>query len=299
MNEQFFSQLSENEWFMVVNFLNTLDCLKLAKSCTSFRDIVYSTKYKHLLNKIQPTMNENRKWVENFMNQNDPSSFIFIQNDDEFLRLYEYISSVSFSLDESDKTFMKSFVQSVESCAMCTNKDPIFKYLMGIAIYFNWADRSSIYSSDESLKMALHWIKQFLLIVPENVIAQIDCISLQAKIDHNLHDAFVQYRTLLDKTNHPYGKASLTAIIGKCYEYGEGCDIDLKKAISCYRFASEYGIPSAKNNLALLYEYGNGVEIDLDFAASLFKAVTNRSPNPTSILNLKKISEKINPSLTQ
>lgn len=49
------------------------------------------------------------------------------------------------------------------------------------------------------------------------------------------------------------GAADAVFRLGYCYHYGTGADIDLEKAESYYKEASEKGVVEAKNNLALLY----------------------------------------------
>ena len=237
--------MSENEWLIVIDLLNPTDCFNLAQTCSSFRDLVYSTKYKYLLNQIHPSLDENRKWIENIMNQTDPS-FTTLKSD-YVPRLFQYLTLLSFTIDESEKLFLKSFVEWAERCAL-SHQNPIFQHLIGIAIFFNWGNRSSIYSSEESIKIAHHWIKQSTEKDPNNIVALIDFISLESKMDQNLEKAFHQYESFLEKANnHPFAHASLMTIIGLCYEYGEGCDVDFKKAIQYYRRGSESGLsPNAK-----------------------------------------------------
>ena len=50
--------------------------------------------------------------------------------------------------------------------------------------------------------------------------------------------------------------------LGMCYEYGFGCDVNLKKAAETYRIAASQGYADAINNLGGCYLYGHGVEKD-------------------------------------
>jgi TPR repeat protein/serine/threonine protein kinase len=52
-------------------------------------------------------------------------------------------------------------------------------------------------------------------------------------------------------------------IIGICYEYGLGTTKDEQKAFRYYQLSSNFGYPSAHNNMGYCYKYGIGVEADL------------------------------------
>eukprot|EP00644_Phytophthora_capsici_P002096 jgi/Phyca11/547877/estExt2_Genewise1Plus.C_PHYCAscaffold_270006 len=62
------------------------------------------------------------------------------------------------------------------------------------------------------------------------------------------------------------------------YEEGDGCDINYRKAVECYRSAADLNSPHAHFNLGCLLSHGKGVTRNLDAAQAHFRKVLTISP---------------------
>ena len=60
-------------------------------------------------------------------------------------------------------------------------------------------------------------------------------------------------------------------MLGHCYRYGIGTNIDKQKAVELYQKAANLGNCTAQYNLAFMYENGEGIIRDIDQAIYWFK----------------------------
>ena len=67
--------------------------------------------------------------------------------------------------------------------------------------------------------------------------------------------------------------------LGVSYYYGNGVDINYKKAVHYYQKAAALGHPFGQYNLAVALENGNGIEKDLDRAIKLYTKAAEKSVN--------------------
>ena len=66
--------------------------------------------------------------------------------------------------------------------------------------------------------------------------------------------------------------------LGYCYYYGRACEVDYKKAYSCFALAAAHGNSNAMYKLGDMYYYGNYVDKDIDasfYWYSYAKAIDN------------------------
>ena len=60
------------------------------------------------------------------------------------------------------------------------------------------------------------------------------------------------------------GNSSGQNVLGFCYEYGKGVEIDLQKALELYQKSAKAGNSTGQFNLAICYENGKGAEMVLE-----------------------------------
>lgn len=81
------------------------------------------------------------------------------------------------------------------------------------------------------------------------------------------------------------GYSASLGSLGKCYEYGEGCEIDLSKALYYYELSAEKEHDYAQFNLGYFYENGKGVKLDYAQAKYWYEKGAEQF-DPASINNL-------------
>ena len=79
------------------------------------------------------------------------------------------------------------------------------------------------------------------------------------------------------------GNASAQHSLGYCYQYGQGVDKSLSKAVEYYRLAAAQGHPSAQFNLGFCYYHGHGVVRDYFQAAKYFRQAADQGNTSAQI----------------
>ncbi|RIA78909.1 hypothetical protein C1645_842082 [Glomus cerebriforme] len=87
-----------------------------------------------------------------------------------------------------------------------------------------------------------------------------------AELEENNHKAFELSKKLAEKEY-----LSGIHLLGVCYEFGHGTDINLQKTFKLYQKAANLGYNKFQYNLGLMYENGKGINYDIDKAADLYK----------------------------
>ena len=110
----------------------------------------------------------------------------------------------------------------------------------------------------------------------EDTLDEIAKVSITVQTDEldvvqfaGTNEDYIWSSKLQDMADH--GHAAALNAVGYCYQFGNGCEKNLVKAVDYYERAAELGNHKALNNLGQCYEHGNIVEQDFKQAYLFYK----------------------------